>query len=252
MSSKGAIVVFGSGPGIGRSTAAYFAEKGFKHVVLLSRDTSRLAEDAKFVSSAASDAKVQTLKIDLAADEDAIKSVLREVANKLKAEGVPLEVVLYNAARVGPSKLLEFETKRLEEDIRITTFSLYTTLKWAIPQLLETAKSESYNPAFLTTSGGLYRDPYPHFFSLSASKASQHNLMFSFHKKYEPQIHVACVPVNGVVSDDAKVTSSRAVAAQFWKMYEQKKGVRGENSVEMDDPDYEDMIEGVRKSVEGD
>jgi len=251
MSLKGALIVLGSGPGIGRSTAAYFAEKGFKYVVLLSRDTSRLAEDAKFVNSTASDAKVETLKVDLAVDENTLRGVLREVDSKLKAEGVPLEVVLYNAARVGPSKVLEWERKGLEEDIRITTFSLYTVLQWAIPQLLETAKSDSYNPAFLTTSGGLYRDPYPHFFSLSASKASQHNLMTSFHRKYEPQIHLACVPVNGIVRDDAKVTSSRAVAAQFWKLYEQKKGVKGETSVEMDDPDYEDMIEGVRKMVEG-
>ena len=119
MSSKGAFVVFGSGPGIGRSTAAYFAEKGFKHVFLLSRDTSRLDEDAKFISSVASDAKVQTLKIDLAADEDTIRSILREIDEKLKAEGVPLEVVLYNAARVGPSRVLEWERKSLEEDIRV-------------------------------------------------------------------------------------------------------------------------------------
>jgi len=251
MSSKGALVVFGSGPGIGRSTAAYFSEKGFKHVILLSRDTSRLAEDAKFVRAAASDAKVETLKIDLAADESAIKSVLQEVDGKLKAAGVPLEVVLYNAARVAPSKILEWEAKGLEEDLRITTVSLYTTLQWAIPQLLATAKSESHNPAFLTTSGGLYRDPYPHLFSLSAAKASQHNLMYSFYKKYEPQIHVACMPVNGVVRDDAKVTSSKNVAAQFWKQYEQKKGVKGEFSVEMDDPDYEGMIEGLRKMVDG-
>ena len=75
--------------------------------------------------------------------------------------------------------------------------------------------------------------------------------MYSFHKKYEPQIHLACVPVNGIVRDDAKVTTSKAVAAQFWKLYEQKKGVKGEFSVEMDDPDYEDMVEGVRKMVEG-
>jgi len=120
MSSKGALVVLGSGPGIGRVTAAYFAEKGFKHVVLLSRNESRLAEDAKAITSAASDAQVDILTIDLSADEASVKNSLNEVDSKLKAAGVPLEVVLYNAARVGPSIIPEWEAKSLEADLRVS------------------------------------------------------------------------------------------------------------------------------------
>lgn len=133
----------------------------------------------------------------------------------------------------------------------MTTVNLYVTLQWAIPHLLETSKSQSHNPAFLTTSGTLYREPLPFLFSLSAGKAAQHNLMHSFHKKYEPQIHVACVPVGGFVRDDAKVTSARAVAGEFWKLYEQPKGKEGKISVEMEDLDYLPMVEGFRKQVEG-
>lgn len=98
----------------------------------------------------------------------------------------------------------------------------------------------------------LYRDPFPFLFSLSVGKAAQYNLMHSFHKKYEPQIHVATVPVGGVVRDEAKVTSAKAVAGEFWKLYEQAKGQEGKVSVEMEDPDYLDMVEGWRKQVEGD
>lgn len=125
------------------------------------------------------------------------------------------------------------------------------TLQWAVPQLLETSKLQSHNPAFLTTSGGLYRDPFPFLFSLAAGKAAQYNLMHSFHKKYEPQIHVASVPVGGMVRDDAKVTSARAVAEEFWKLYEQPKGTEGKVGVEINDPDYLPMVEGMRKQVEG-
>lgn len=143
------------------------------------------------------------------------------------------------------------ELPSLADMPQMTTVSLYITLQWAIPQLLETSKSQSHNPAFLTTSGTLYRDPFPFLFSLSAGKAAQHNLMHSFHKKYEPQIHVAAVPVGGFVRDDAKVTSARAVAAEFWKLYGQAKGTEGRFSVEMEDPDYLPMVEGMRKQVEG-
>lgn len=125
------------------------------------------------------------------------------------------------------------------------------TLQWAIPQLLETSKSQAYNPAFLLTCGLLYRDPSPILFSLGVGKAAQHNLLHNFHKKYEPKIHVAVVPVGGFVSDDAKVTSARNVAEEFWKLYGQQKGSQGKFSVEMEDPDYLPMLEGLIKQVEG-
>ncbi len=122
MSVKGALVVIGSGPGIGRSTAAYFAERSFKHIILLSRDQSRLAEDAKFVTFAASAAKVERLTIDVSADEETVRKSLSGIDDKLKAAGVPLEVVLYNAARVAPSKILEWNAKGLEDDLRVSSF----------------------------------------------------------------------------------------------------------------------------------
>lgn len=120
MSSKGALVVIGSGPGIGRSTAGYFTEKGFEHIVLLSRDESRLAEDAKFVTSAATGVKVDTFKIDVSADEATIKKSLSDVDDSLRTAGVLLEVVLYNAARVAPSKIMEWDAKGLEDDLKVS------------------------------------------------------------------------------------------------------------------------------------
>lgn len=121
-----------------------------------------------------------------------------------------------------------------------------------MPHLLHSSKSDSLNPAFLVTSGGLYREPFPFLFSLSAGKASQHNLITSFHKKYEPRVHIAAVPISGMVTDDAKVTTPQAVAEEFWGLYGQPKGLGGKTSVEMEDPEYYGMVEGMRKQVEGD
>lgn len=124
MPSEGALVVIGSGPGIGRSTASQFAKQGFKHIVLLSRDASRLSEDAKIVASTSSAVKVDTQQIDVGADEATVKETLAKVDATLKAAEVPLEVVLYNAARVGPSKIMEWEAKDLEQDLKVCAISI--------------------------------------------------------------------------------------------------------------------------------
>lgn len=128
MSPTGAFILIGSGPGIGRSTASLFAEKGFNHFVLLSRNASRLNEDADAVRKASSDVKVETFELDLAGDEQSIKSVLGKVDEVLKGWNVQLECVLYNGARVGPSKIMEWDVKGLEEDLRVSQLTDYSTL----------------------------------------------------------------------------------------------------------------------------
>lgn len=37
--------------------------------------------------------------------------------------------------------------------------------QWAMPQLVAAGKKEYYTPAFLVTSGGLYKNPFPAFVS---------------------------------------------------------------------------------------
>ena len=74
--------------------------------------------------------------------------------------------------------------------------------------------------------------------------------MHSIHKKYEPDVHVACISVRGIVSDEAKVTNARAVGEQFWKLYETPKGTKGVNTVDMEDPDYSRQVKEFGESLE--
>lgn len=119
--THGALVVIGSGPGIGVTTATHFASKGFKHIVLLSRNTERLSEDAAAVTKVASDTKVETITIDLADTESRVKETLAKVDAKLKEWNTELEVVLFNAARVGMSKPLEWTADELANDLKVGT-----------------------------------------------------------------------------------------------------------------------------------
>ncbi|SMQ47446.1 unnamed protein product [Zymoseptoria tritici ST99CH_3D7] len=230
----GALVVFGSGPGIGRNVASYFAEQGFNEVYLLSRDSARLQEDVAFVKQAAPKTSCEAIEIDLA-NRHKVKAALRDLDSKLK--GRPLECVLYNAARVGTSLLTDWSDEEYEKDLMISVVSMLTVSQWAMPKLVEAAKTEKSTPSFLVTSGGLHKNPFPQFFSLASCKAAQYNLTHSLHKEYGPKgVHSAAIVVEGRVSDEAKVTTARNIAKEAWKLYQQP--ATGDLDVSIQDPDY--------------
>ncbi|KXS94555.1 hypothetical protein AC579_4475 [Pseudocercospora musae] len=241
---KKALVVFGSGPGIGRNVAAVFAEGGFSKIILLSRDKARLSEDVKFVQAAAEEKEVKTsvdgLPIDLS-DTGKVRETLTNLDMLLARHR--LEAVLYNAARVGKSKLFEFSAVDMETDYRISVVSLYMVAGWALPQFEKiAAKDPESTPTLLVTSGGLHKDPFPAFFSLANVKSAQYNLVHSLYKEYTPKnVHVAAIVVEGQVKDDAKVTTARHIAEEAWKLYEQPQG-EGDLDVEIQDPDYLEFI----------
>lgn len=49
--------------------------------------------------------------------------------------------------------------------VQISVVSMLMVAQWAMPQLVAAAKKEYYTPAFLVTSGGLYKNPFPAFVS---------------------------------------------------------------------------------------
>lgn len=62
--------------------------------------------------------------------------------------------------------------------IQISVVSMLMVAQWAMPQLVAAGKKEYYTPAFLVTSGGLYKNPFPAFVSHSHSHSPP-----SFRKK---------------------------------------------------------------------
>lgn len=118
--SHGTLLVVGSGPGIGVNVAKLFAERGFRKVILTSRNAERLAKEVEQVKAAASgtgkEVEVVSTTIDLG-DKKSVDAGLREVERLVDSER--LEAVLFNAARVGPSKLWEFSTEEIENDLQV-------------------------------------------------------------------------------------------------------------------------------------
>jgi len=245
--AHGALVLFGSGPGIGRSVAALFAERRFRKVILLSRNAQRLEQDAAFVRQSASgvgvsadEVNVAVVSVDLS-DSAAVAETLSAVGKQLG--DTPLEAVVYNAATLGASPILEYPMEKFETDLRITIVSLYAVAQWAFPRLVKAAEGKDSRPAFLVTSGLLHKDPAPKMFSLAAGKAGQFNLVHSLHKEFEPKgVHTALIVVGGTVKDEAKVTNPRNIAEEAWKLFSQKKGEAGKLEVTLLDPEYEQHV----------
>ncbi|KAH0364248.1 NAD(P)-binding protein, partial [Aureobasidium melanogenum] len=216
--TRGALVVIGSGPGIGSHVARTFSSHGFTRIILLSRDPSRLEKDADFIRAATPSAQISTLPIDLAKTSE-IPSALEQVDKALGS--TPIEVVLFNAARVGPSTLISWPMEELELDLRIKVTGCYAIAQWALPHLL--ALKTTHKPAFLCTSGSIYKDPIPEVFSLSVCKAAQHNLVHSMHKKYKEEgVYCGLVVVGGVVADENSKCNAENIAKETWGLYEQR------------------------------
>lgn len=75
-SHHGALVIFGSGPGIGVHVASQFVRRGFEKVVLLSRNSRRLSDDAFIVYSNAPRTQVSTVTVDLTNSADLHRALL--------------------------------------------------------------------------------------------------------------------------------------------------------------------------------
>ena len=118
----GALIVVGSGPGVGAHVAAAFARGGFRKVILMSRNEKRLKDDAMIVRTVAPEAVIDTLMIDLAGLEEVERS-LEEARRRLA--GTPIECIFFNAARTGISRLLEWPVEYLQRDLHVSCLPIY-------------------------------------------------------------------------------------------------------------------------------
>jgi short-subunit dehydrogenase len=219
MSAPKLLVLIGSGPGIGLTTAKLFASKGF-NIALLARSADRLKQDATQIQAAdkSSSIKVETFAVDIT-DHAAFKSALEDVHKKLG----PPEIVIYNAARVGPSEFGKFTSEEMVQDYRLNAVGIYVAAVWALPYLEEAAQNGSHPSFFLSGSGVSYR-PLPPVFSLSMMKAAQGNFLKSFEHIAGPKgVHVAHLFINGHVSPDEPVRTFDACAEGHWALYQQDK-----------------------------
>jgi hypothetical protein len=111
-----------------------------------------------------------------------------------------------------------------------STLGLYTVACILMPHLVSLAAETNHTPSLIVTSGGLYKNPWHPYFSLSLSKASQFSLTQSLSQAFSKQgVHVAAVVVHGLVNPESEIFNPKMIAKVFWQLYEQ--GVKGEREV---------------------
>ncbi|KAH7360893.1 hypothetical protein BKA65DRAFT_194687 [Rhexocercosporidium sp. MPI-PUGE-AT-0058] len=210
------LLLIGSGPGLGLAISKCFASKKFSKVALISRDATRLSSEKTAIETAVTSKKVEikTWSVDIVESEK-FKAVLKEIA-----EWGNVTCVVFNAARVQPSKLLEESEEEILKDFMVTNIAAYTTAQWAMPILSKVPMDQK--PSFLVTSSLLWKYPYPAFFSLSMVKASQRILVQSLGLSF-PDVHCALLNVGGQVSEEDKFYNPTAIAENFWDLYDQEK-----------------------------
>lgn len=219
--SDNAVVIIGSGPGIGTNTAAVFAANKFNKVALVARNPTQLEKDAAFVTSASNgNAIVKTYSTDVL-DPAKFITTLAQINKDLGT----VEFVLFNAAIVAESSHLEVSDDELLRDFKISTIALNNLSKWAFPQLITLASSDATaKPTVIVTSSHLPEAPETNLVSLSMSKAAQKNFTRSLRMAYEPKgVHVAILSVAGYVKETNKYLNPRNIAEQAWNLYSQPK-----------------------------
>jgi short-subunit dehydrogenase len=113
----GALVIFGSGPGIGVHVASRFARGGFEKVVLLSRNAARLRNDAFIVYSNAPQVEVSTVAADLASQTE-LQCALMKIGDILG--DTPVECIHYNAAKASRTFMLEESARDLRANLEVS------------------------------------------------------------------------------------------------------------------------------------
>jgi NAD(P)-dependent dehydrogenase (short-subunit alcohol dehydrogenase family) len=133
--------------------------------------------------------------------------------------------------------------------VQVSAVGLYTTAKWALPLQANLASDSTRKPSFLVTSGGLYKDPWAPYFSLSMAKAAQHSLTMSLSQEFSKKgVHVAAVVVHGLVKPESKYFSPKKIAEVFWGLYGE--GKDGQKEVWVQAPEEDESSKKWKARVE--
>jgi len=236
-SQRGALVVIGSGPGIGRAVTQEFASHGFKRIFLLSRSAQRLEEEKEAVVKEIGTSKVQisTIPTDVS-EPTSLQAALKQIDDS----GDVVETVFYNAAKVAPSTLFEYSAEDIELEFKTNNIALYQVAQWFLPRVASQVK-QLKRPSLLVTNSHLWIYPFPAFFSLSMVKAAQRNLVQTLNKVYAPQgVHVCTIAVSGIVDPKDETLNPANIAQKTWKFFEE--GKNEDMEIEIWQPGVREMM----------
>ena len=206
------IVIIGARPGISHGVAKKFGKEGYKIALIarnekkLKQQVTELQEDGIFAFYAAGDVS----------DENSLKSALAKVRD---AEG-HASMILYNAAGFSVKDILEQDWETIRQTMDTSVGGYFNLMKTVLPYCIGHNKGKLF-----VTGGGFALQGDPQWTALSVGKAALRNLVQAFQKKVEgTNVHIAQLTVCGYVNPQDEKYSPKAIADQYWKLYNQKPG----------------------------
>lgn len=193
----------GAGPGIGLETARRFGREGYR-LVLASRDPGRIGPQVEALRGAG--VEVVTEAVD-AADGRAVTRLVEKHADGL-------EVLLYNAARLGFGQtLFEQSADSLDSDIQIDLSSGLRAVHAAVPALRRRGGG-----TILLTGGGLADAPNALALTLSLGKLGMRAIAQALSTPLKEEgVNIACLTISARIMPESE--EARAIAETYWRMH---------------------------------
>ncbi|WP_300979193.1 SDR family NAD(P)-dependent oxidoreductase [Flavobacterium sp.] len=208
---KKLITIIGAGPGISQGVAEKFGSEGFK-IALIARTEEKLQQQVMDLAKKGIDA---TYAIADVGNEESLKNAILQIKEK---EG-HAEVILYNAAAVSVMDILDQNWETIKNEMDINVGGYFNLMKMVVPYCLKENKGKLF-----VTNGGFALGGDDQWTSLSVGKAALRNLVQAFQKKtIGTNVHIAQLTVCGFVNSEDEKYSPKAIAEQYWKLYNQTK-----------------------------
>jgi short-subunit dehydrogenase len=205
------ILIFGAGPGLSRSVAHLFGQKGFS-VSLIARNEDKLKEEIKALEAANIKADYKVADV---GDEKSLTAILD---NLKSSERLP-DVILYNAFSL--SKGIEAETwDSLKKQLDVNVGGAFNLIKAIVPAMQKAGKGKIF-----FTGGGFALDPHPDYVGVGLGKAALRNLVQAAAKKVEgTNVHIATLTILGFIGGPDAKYAPDLIAEKYWKLYNQQQG----------------------------
>jgi short-subunit dehydrogenase len=206
------IIIIGAGPGFGMGVAEKFGKEGYS-VGLISRNTEKL-------NAMCEELKRKSIQCYFASANAGSESEIEAAIKSLKAHLGNVSVLLYNAAVVKNTDILEETTDGLVNDFRINVANAVYSLKLLHEDL------KSTGGAFLLTGGGLAKFPNPMYGSLALGKAGILNLAVQLNKRLKADgIFVGTITINGFIRKGSPTHSPEILANKLWQLYQNRSAI---------------------------
>lgn len=195
------------GPGIGRSLALQFGQKGFD-IVMVARSAERLrAFEAELAEQGI---RAQGFTADLS-DPHAFSVFIQQLA----LEQPEVSVLHFNASAFHPALPSQMDLDTFIADFHTSVTGALSAVQAFLPILQAHSKA-----AIFLTGGGSALHPAPAIAGLSICKAGMRNFALALGAELNSaHLQVATVTVNGMVQEGTPC-APELIAARFWNIWE--------------------------------